>query len=372
MEYILETKEKFNLDQLRCAIDEIDNNILELINKRLSLGKHIGDVKKEKGTKVLDRNREKEVLQRLCALNNGPATDDLVRYLFNVIMTATKEIQKAKIIAFPGPEAGDAHIAALNIFSHSGTFVLQPTIRDVFRGVDKKESRYGVVPVENSIEGAISNTLDLFSEFNLNIIAEYYDQISCDLLSITGNITDVKKIYALPQSIARCRGWLGNKMQGVDIIEIGTSAAAARIAVEDPSVAVIATGRSAHIYGLQEIESKIEDHMGNVTRFLVIGNEKMHPSGCDKTSIVFVTSHTPGALLMALEPVKKAGLNMVKLESRPTRHQNWSYYFFMDIEGHILDSRVSDALEGMKKHCLFLKHLGSYPAFYNEKNVHGG
>lgn len=356
-------EKKFNLNQLRSKIDEIDNSILALINQRLALGKQIGDVKKVRGSGVLDRNREKEVLQRLCGLNAGPATEDLVRYLFNVVMTATKEIQKSKIISFVGPEASGAHIAALNLFSHSGRFVQQAKIRDVFKEVDKKESRYGVVPVENSIEGAVNHTLDLFSEFNLNIISEYYEQVSYDLLSISGNINELKKIYGPHQSIAQCGEWLRKKVPHVEVIEIGTSDAAARKAVGDGSVGAIATGKAAHIYGLQEVESKIEDSSGNITRFLVIGREENPPSGQDKTSIMFVTSHVPGALFMALEPLKQAGLNMVKLESRPTKHQNWSYYFFVDIEGHISDGKVADAVQKMRPHCLYLKHLGSYPCF---------
>ena len=359
----MESAAPFDLDQLRHEIDAIDDQVLKLINRRLSLGGRIGEVKKRQGTNVLDRNREDEVLQRLCTQNHGPATQDLVRYLFNIIMTATKEIQKSNTIAYPGPEAGNAHVAALNLFSHSGQFLRQPTIRDVFKEVDKKESRYGVVPVENSIDGAVSHTLDLFSEYDLNIQAEYYEQVSYDLLSITGNIQSVQKIYGTPQSIAQCRGWLGKKVPHVEIHEIGTTSAAALKACADPSVAAIVTARAAHIYGLQEVESKIEDHLGNVTRFLVIGNEMVPSSGQDKTSIVFVTSHVPGALFSVLEHINQANLNMVKLESRPTRHENWSYNFFMDIEGHIEDPKVSGAVEKMKKHCLHLKHLGSYPVF---------
>lgn len=352
-----------DLDTLRNEIDSIDDKILALINRRLHLGGLIGGVKQRQGTQVLDRSREKEVLQRLCEKNEGPATQDLVRYLFNVIMTATKEIQKSNIIAYPGPEAGNTHVAALNIFCHSGQFVRHPTIRDVFKEVDKKESRYGVVPVENSIDGAVSHTLDLFSEYELNIVAEYYEQVSYDLLSITGNIQNVRKIYGTPQSIGQCRGWLGKKMEDIQIHEIGTSAAAALKACRDPSIAAIVTAKAAHLYGLQEIESKIEDHQGNVTRFLVIGNEIIAPTGHDKTSIMFVTSHVPGALFMVLEPIKQANLNMVKLESRPTRHENWSYNFFMDIEGHMDEPKVAQAIETMRCHALHLKLLGSYPAF---------
>ncbi len=350
------------LAELRARIDVIDADILGLINQRLGIGKEIGRIKDQQGTGVLDQGREKRLLQRLARINDGPATEDLVRYLFNVIMTATREIQKANRISFLGPVGSYTHIAALNLFSHSGKFIEQGSIRDIFLEIEKKNSHYGVVPVENSIEGAVNHTLDLFSEFDVYITAEHYERISHDLLSLSGDMSAIKTIYSHPQALAQCRGWLRKKMPGIETVEVSSTSRAAALVAENPLAAAISSRRAAHIYGLKVVASRIEDHVSNITRFLSIGREKKAPTGNDKTSIMFATSHVPGALFMALEPVKLAGLNMVKLESRPTRHQNWSYYFFMDVEGHIQEKRVADTLSRMKPHCLYLKELGSYPA----------
>ncbi|SMC49172.1 chorismate mutase / prephenate dehydratase [Desulfocicer vacuolatum DSM 3385] len=350
------------LSSLRAGIDSIDAQILHLINKRLQIGKEIGLIKDEKGAGVLDQGREKRLLERLARLNGGPATEDLVRYLFNVIMTATREIQKANRISFLGPVASYTHIAALNLFSHSGRFIEQGSIRDIFMEIEKKNCNYGVVPVENSMEGAVNHTLDLFSEFDVSITAEHYQRISHDLLSLSGDIASIKTIYSHPQALAQCRGWLRKNMPGIETREVSSTSRAAALVADNPQGAAVASRRAAHIYGLKVVASRIEDHVSNITRFLSIGGEKKQPTGNDKTSIMFATSHVPGALFMALEPVKLAGLNMVKLESRPTRHQNWSYYFFMDFEGHMADKNVFDTVAKMKPHCLYLKNLGSYPA----------
>ena len=347
---------------LRSDIDVIDADILQLINKRLRIGKEIGRIKDEQGAGVLDQGREKRLLKRLAEINEGPATEDLVRYLFNVIMTATREIQKANRISFLGPVASYTHIAALNLFSHSGRFIEQGSIRDIFMEIEKKNCHYGVVPVENSLEGAVNHTLDLFSEFDVNITAEHYERISHDLLSLSGDMGAITTIYSHPQALAQCRVWLRANLPDIETVEVSSTSRAAALVAEDPHAAAIASRRAAHIYGLKVVAARIEDHVSNITRFLSIGREKREPTGNDKTSLMFATAHIPGALFMALEPVKQAGLNMVKLESRPTRHRNWSYYFFMDIEGHIQEERIKETVARMTPHCLYLKNLGSYPA----------
>jgi chorismate mutase / prephenate dehydratase len=355
------------LAPLREEIDRIDSQILDLINQRLSIGKQVGAVKKEKGGQVLDRSRERKVIENLWKINRGPADKDLLQYIFNVIITATREIQKPKTISYLGPKASYTHIASLNHFKHSGKFIEQAGLFDIFRDVEKNKSHFGVVPVENSIEGAVNHTLDLFTDFNLNICAEHYEPVSHDLLSITGEASDVKIIYSHPQAIAQCKGWLKKKFAHVKILETSSTSKAALMASENQEVAAIASQKAAHFYELLPVESKIEDYSGNVTRFLVIGKQSPGQTGRDKTSIMFATSHVPGALFKALEPVDKAGLNMLKLESRPTRDQNWSYYFFLDIEGHVEDSRVAKTIERIKKYALTLKILGSYPVYVKEE-----
>ncbi len=351
------------LAELRSGIDAIDQEIVDLINKRLCIGQKIGNIKQERGSKVLDPNRERKVLEHLEKINSGPLEEDVLRYIFSVIMTATRQIQKSQRISYLGPEASYTHIAALKHFRHSGLFVEETSIRDIFSEVERKESHFGVVPVENSIEGAVNHTLDLFQEFNLHIQAEHFEKISHDLLSVSGKIQDIKKIVSHPQALAQCRGWIRRKFPDIELVETSSTSNAAKLASEDITAAAIASSRAAHIYGLQIVESKLEDYSGNVTRFLIIGHEDSSPTGKDKTSIMFATSHVPGALFRALEPVNRSGLNMVKLESRPMKDQNWSYFFFMDIEGHIQDKKVAQTLEAIQEQCLYLKHLGSYPVF---------
>ncbi|MBU8848623.1 MAG: prephenate dehydratase [Desulfobacterales bacterium] len=362
-----EKRSENNLSGLRDQIDSIDADILALINQRLEIGRKVGEIKKKKGGRILDRSREKKVLEKLSKMNQGPADKELLKYIFNVIITATREIQKPKTISFLGPEASYTHIAALAHFKHSGKFIEQPNLYEIFREVEKRESHFGVVPVENSIEGAVNHTLDLFADFDLHICAEHYEPVSHALLSITGEPEHVEKICSHPQALAQCRTWIKKKFAYADIIETSSTSKAALLASEDKRIAAIASRQAAHIYELQAVESKIEDYSGNITRFLIIGKDMPDQTGNDKTSIMFATSHVPGALFKTLEPVDRAGLNMLKLESRPTRHHDWSYYFFLDIEGHKLDKSVSQTIEEIKKHCLSLKILGSYPVYVKEE-----
>lgn len=355
------------LQPLRKEIDRIDAQLLDLINQRLSVGIRVGEVKREKGNQILDRKRERAVIENLLGLNRGPATRELLQYIFNVIITATREIQKPKTVSFLGPASGFTHVAALNHFKHSGRFLSQPSLVDIFREVDRQESHYGVVPVENSIEGAVNHTLDLFIDFDLKIVGEHYEPVSHDLLSVTGDPDLVKIIFSHPQAIAQCKGWLTRKFPGTDVREVPSSAEAARMAVENPDSAAIGSGKAAHIHELLPVETGIQDHTGNITRFLVIGKEDAQKTGDDRTSVMFATSHVPGALFKALAPVEKAGLNMLKLESRPTRHQNWSYYFFLDMAGHRDDPDVADTIEQVRAQVLSLKVLGSYPVYVREE-----
>lgn len=355
------------LKQLRDEIDSIDSEIVGLINKRLRVGRKIGKIKRESKSNVFDPSREKKVMEKITRMNDGPAENKLLRYIFNVIMMATKDIQKTRLVSYLGPEAGYSHIASLNYFKHSGNFRAQPNIYEVFKDVNKGTSHYGVIPVENTIEGAVTHTLDLFMEFDLKICGEQYEPVSYDLISGAGEAELVETIYCHPQAFSQCEMWIQRMYPDARIIEVGSTARASAMAAEDEHAAVVSSSQSAHIYNLQTVESSIEDYPGNITRFLVISREVMEKTGQDKTSIMFATSHTPGSLFQALEPLDKAGINMVKLESRPAKYHNWSYCFFMDIEGHMDDPAVYNTLEKMRKLCLSLKILGSYPICREEE-----
>ncbi|MGD9878480.1 prephenate dehydratase [Desulfococcus sp.] len=349
------------IDDRRKAIDAIDDQLLELINERLRLVMDVGRIKAEQGRQVLDSSRESRIFERLLRRNRGPLDEKVLIHLFTQIMAASRQLQRPQRVSFLGPEATFTHIAAMNHFGPSVEYAPQPSIRDVFRDVEKGESHYGLVPVENSIEGAVNHTLDLFFESELKICAERYLQISHDLLSRAGGLKAIRTVYSHPQALAQCRMWLQKYLPDAVLKECNSTARAAQKAAEIEGAAAVASREAAQMYQLAVVASRIEDVARNTTRFLVIGRDAVHRTGRDKTSMMFVTSHVPGALYKVLKPMSDAGLNMVKLESRPTRHENWSYFFFVDVEGHIEDAAVSETLEEMKKLCLYLKHLGSYP-----------
>lgn len=349
------------IQPLREGIDAIDAEIVELINRRLLLGKEIGRIKGVKGDEVLDKSREIEIMRRLSALNQGPVKETVLHYIFSVIIAASREIQKPQTVAYLGPVSTYTHMAALSHFGHSGKFEPRQYIRDVFSEVERGACQYGVVPVENSIEGAVNRTLDLLFESDLKICAEKYLPISHDLLSKSGRKEDIEVIYSHPQALAQCRAWLRNNLPHCAMKECSSTADAAVKAAADGKAAAIASSKAALTYSLRVVESRIEDFSKNITRFLVIGRDEIAKTGNDKTTIMFVTTHSPGALFKALAPMSEAGINMVKLESRPIKKERWSYFFVMDVEGHIEDEKIRNSMERMKEHCLFLRCLGSYP-----------
>jgi len=350
-----------DMDSARNEIDTIDKHILDLINQRLQLAEKIGCLKEKNGSKVQCTKREAEILKTLSDLNDGPLEDKLLRHIFTDIISASREIQRPRKIIYLGPEATFTHIAAMENFGRSSQFIPCPTIKDVFLEVEKGKGDYGVVPVENSIEGSVNYTLDLFFDSNLIICAETYLTISLDLLSKTGSIEDIRVVYSHPEPIGQCRRWVREHLGDVSIEECSSTSYAAKKASDQPDAAAIASTKAAELYNLKVVASKIEDQARNTTRFLVIGKNPVGRSGEDKTSIMFSAPHVPGALHKVLEPIAKTGINMLKLESRPAKHENWSYFFFVDLEGHIDDPEVHETIEGMKKICLFLRVLGSYP-----------
>jgi len=354
-------KTENQIQKFRNRIDEIDQHILSLINERLSIGLQIGKIKEKKDDSVLDKSREAEILKNLMAVNKGPLKNEVLHHLFNEIISASRKIQETKLISYLGPEATFSHIAARNFFGLSVSYVPQPNIGDIFTEVERNACHFGVVPVENSTEGTVHTTLDLFFESELKICAEIYQIISYDLLSRSGILSEVREIYSHPQGFTQCRKWLKKNLPECTLVECTSTAQAAREAAGIPGSAAIASQEAARMYDLRVAASKIEDDTRNTTRFIVIGKEGAQRTGKDKTSIMFVSAHIPGALFKILEPIAHAGLNMVKLESRPTKYQNWNYCFFVDIEGHIEDKQVSNTIKQMKNLCQYLKWIGSYP-----------
>lgn len=349
------------LHKLRNGIDAIDRKILGLLNKRLEIAKEIGKCKGRSAEAVMDSARESNVIHRLFSLNKGPLSNEAIQHIFTEIFGSSREAQQPHSVAYLGPEATFTHIAAKEYFGRSAAFVSRPSIRDVFQTVEKGDAHYGIVPVENSIEGAVNYTLDLFYESELKICAETYLNISHDLLSTAGAIKDIDLVYSHPQALAQCRKWIGKYLPNVTVREVGSTAEASKMALKNERSAAIASNEAAQMYKLNVMASKIEDLARNTTRFLIIGKKAARPTGKDKTSIMFVTPHSPGALYKVMTPIADAGLNMLKLESRPSRQENWTYIFFLDLEGHMDQMEVKETVEKMKKICLYIKWLGSYP-----------
>jgi len=346
---------------LRKAIDAIDEKILDLICTRLIAARKIGAIKAKKGGTVFDSAREALLLSRLNRLNRGPLSAGALHHIFKEIIAASREIQKPVTVAYLGPEGTFTHLAALNHFGRGVQTAPLDRIRDIFAGVDKEIYPYGVVPVENSIEGPVNTTLDLFWESEVQICAEIYQTISHDLLSAAGNLEDIEVLYSHSQAFAQCREWIARHLPNCRLEPCDSTALAAQTAQGNPKSGAIAGREASRIYQLPIAATRIEDSIRNTTRFLVIGKKMPGRTNQDKTSLLFATHHVPGALYKVLKPINDAGLNMVKLESRPSRHENWSYHFFVDIEGHLEDAPVQQAVDAMTRMCMVLKCLGSYP-----------
>jgi len=349
------------LKKLRRQIDEIDKKILGLLNKRTKLILGIGDFKKKKGLGVYVPYREKDVYKRLIKENKGPLLSKSIQAIYSEIMSGALSVEKNIKIAYLGPPFTFTHLSSLKKFGSSVEHIPCNTITDVFTEVEKGKCDYGVVPIENSIEGAVNHTLDMFIDSDLKVFSEVYLEISHHLLG-RGPIKAIKKVYSNPQVFGQCRLWLESNLPGVELAEVSSTAKAAEIASKNKGSACIASSLAARKYKLKTLASSIEDSPHNVTRFLVIGNEfASKPTGDDKTSLVFSVKDRVGVLHDVLMPFKKNNISLTKIESRPSKLKAWEYYFFVNLEGHYENKRVKRALKELDKNCNYLKVLGSYP-----------
>ena len=350
-----------HLQDLRKKINQTDEQILSLISARAHCVKEIGMIKKKYKIEPYAANREKIIHQRLEKLNQGPLSNENLRTIFGEIISACLSLEKPLKIGYLGPEGTFSHQAALQQFGHSPHFIPLPTIDGIFREVEKKQYDYGVVPIENSTEGSIYRTLDMFIETPLKICAEISLEVSLYLLSSHDRIDNIKKIYSHPQALAQCSGWLAHHLPNIPVKEASSTAQAAKKAKEDPSVGAIASKLAAKIYDLKILKNKIEDYSKNFTRFWVISQQSPEKSGQDKTSLMFSIKHKAGALHKIIYPFAHYGINMTKIESRPLKNSLWEYFFFVDVEGHVADPKLKKALNEIEKMVKFLKVLGSYP-----------
>ncbi len=351
------------LKQLRDQIDAIDNELLQLISKRATLAQQIG---KAKNHGIVYRpEREAQILARLQELNPGPIGNAHIKHLFTEIMSVCRALESTMSIAYLGPNGTFSEEAALKRFGNAITTVACDSIDDVFRTVESNTAQYGVVPVENSTEGAVGRTMDLLLQSSLSICGEIQLPIHQFLLAQQTDLTQISKVYSHPQSLAQCHHWIRTNLPHLPntaLIHSASNADAARQAAADKTTAAIAGKRAAQLFGLSICAENIEDDPKNTTRFLVIGKQLVAPSGKDKTSLALSTDNRSGAIYKLLEPLAKHSVSMSRLESRPSRSNLWQYVFYIDLEGHQQDENVSVALEQLRERAVFLKILGSYPA----------
>jgi chorismate mutase / prephenate dehydratase len=349
-----------SLDALRARIDALDDDLVRLLNERTRVALEIGALKKESGGEIYAPAREKAVFDRVRTANSGPLPAEAMQAIYREIMSAALALEQPLQIAFLGPPATFTHEAARGKFGASVTYVPCETITDVFTAVEKRGAQYGVVPIENSTDGAVTHTLDQFAVTPLKICAEILLPISQHVMSLRRD-APVSRIYSKGEVFGQCRRWLQANLPGVELIPVSSTARGAERAREEPDAAAVASELAAELYGLELRARDVQDISGNTTRFLVLGRNASAPTGDDKTSLLFSIRHEAGALYRALHIFSEAGINLLKIESRPNRAQAWQYNFFVDIEGHAESPQVQEAMERLRRECTVLRVLGSYP-----------
>jgi chorismate mutase/prephenate dehydratase len=349
-----------SIPEQRKAIDRLDQQIVRLLNERTRRALEIGSLKLRHGEEIYAPHRERAVLSRVTKLNRGPLTNDGIRAIYREIMSSALAVEKPMTIAYLGPEATFTHQAAMQRFGNSLRYLPLKTIADVFSEVAKRHADFGVVPVENSTEGVVTHTLDMFMDSDLKIVAQIVMPISQCLMSRSPRAR-IKRLYIHPQSLAQCRQWLQRNLPDVEILETASNARSAELAAREKGAGAIAGLLAAEKYGLPVLEHNVQDNAENATRFLVLGRQCPPRTGHDRTSLMFCIADRPGALHGAIAPFRKYRINMTKIESRPSKRKAWQYYFFVDCDGHATDPKVAKALDELGRHCVFVKVLGSYP-----------
>jgi chorismate mutase/prephenate dehydratase len=354
-------KRRSTLHRHRSRIDRIDQKVLRLLAERGREVQAVGRIKQQLGVAFHVPEREAGILSNLKSKNPGPFSNEAIQGIFREVLSASLALEAPLSVAYLGPEATFTHLAAIKKFGISTQFVPQTTLRQVFEEVVNARVDYGIVPIENSTEGVVTHTLDLFMEFTLHICGEIQMEISHNLLAKAGDLKKIRRVYSHAQALGQCRLWLEQNLPGAEIKAVESTARAAEIAAREKGAAAIASVHAANLYGLTLLRRHIEDHPNNFTRFLVIGRRPTAPTGRDKTSIMFSTKDEPGVLYRLLRPLAEAKLNLSKIESRPLKKKAWEYVFFIDLDGHIENKKVARAIRQMEKQCSYLQILGSYP-----------
>jgi chorismate mutase/prephenate dehydratase len=360
-----------SLSEHRHAIDKLDAQIVRLLNARTRHVLAIGDIKLAAGEEIYAPHRERAVFDRVCGHNAGPITNEQLRAIYREIMSSALALEKTMTIAYFGPEATFTHQAAIQKFGASLNYSAQKTIADVFTEVAKKSADYGVVPVENSTEGVVTHTLDMFVDSDLKIVSQIVLKISFCLAGNCDGLKNIKRLHVHPQALGQCRLWIQKNLPHVEIFESSSNARSAELAAHPlvnrkssnlfGKVAAITGTLAAEKYGLKVLAENIQDNAQNATRFLVLGRTCSPPTGNDRTSLMVSVADKSGALHEAIAAFRKFKINMTKIESRPSKRKAWEYFFFIDCAGHFQDAKVAKAIYLLGAHCNFVKILGSYP-----------
>jgi chorismate mutase/prephenate dehydratase len=349
------------LKGIRTQIDKLDQQILELVNKRATLAAEIGKVKNDHGAEVFTPAREEEVLKNVLEANKGPLDENTIRAIYREIMSGSRALQKILKVAYLGPEYSFSHLAAIERFGQAVEFMKVGSIAAVFEEVNRSHVDFGVVPLENSTDGRVADTLDMFMRLpQLKICAEVRLRVHHNLLANCEQ-QEIRRVYSKPQALSQCRNWLSKNVPHASLHEVASTATAAELALREPGAAAVASRQAAVKYGLRILFSDIEDSPHNETRFAVIGHQECGKTGHDKTAIMFRVPHSPGSLVGALDVFKQNKINLTWIESFPAKLPKAEYVFFVDFEGHIEDPKVKRTLTALQEHCEQLAVLGSYP-----------
>ncbi len=354
-------KKQTNISEVRQNIDAIDNQILDLLKKRIGYAKNIGKLKDGVNRAKWDPQREREIYERLYKQNKDLFPPKALHSIFHEIITTCRLSQKKAAVAYLGPEATFTHLAGVKYFGHSASYKALESIDDIFSEVEKGRTQYGIVPVENSIEGAVFSTLDSFMKYKIKICGEIRLDITHNLVCKSGNIEDIQTIASHAQPLAQCREWLRKNMPAIPTLPVFSTGGAAQMAANNPNIGAIASSLAIKTYDLQMVVKGIEDYRGNTTRFLVIGKHSPSSSGLDRTSLLIGTMDKPGALNDVLTILSEENINLAKIESRPVKGKHWKYLFFLDMMGHVEDENIKKGCERLRQICSFNEWLGSYP-----------
>ena len=348
------------MEEIRLKIDGLDEQIVRLINERANNARAIGALKARDGIKPYNPSREIAVYRKVAARNKGPLPNEAFRSIYREIMSATIALERPTRVAFFGQKGTFTHLAARTKFGSSVEYIPTRDMRDVFLAVARGRADYGLVPIENSTEGGVNQSIDMFADTRLKIASEIYLPIHHHLLAKCP-MKDVRLILSHPQPFAQCRNWLMGNLGEVERREVSSTAVAAEMASKEPFTAAIAGSLAAEIYNVPVIAEHIEDSADNITRFFVIAERGAERTGKDKTSIVLSIKDEPGALLRLLQPFQANRINLTRIESRPSKRRAWEYNFFLDLEGHIEDENVHNTLKQLEGQVKHLEVLGSYP-----------